>query len=195
MIGAGLRMLALGVLLSAGVAAAAVPAPAFKAGVFDPPRQAPDFTLQGTNGQALRLSDYRGKVVLLAFGYSHCLSVCPITLHTFALTLRQLSTAAAGVQVVYVTVDPQRDTVATLKAFVGGFDPRIIGGTGTEKQLAQVRKDYGVSATRIPDGNSYMYDHSSSIYLVDRVGRLRALMPYGHPAEDFVRDLRILLGE
>jgi protein SCO1/2 len=195
MIGAGLRMLALGVLLSAGVAAAAVPAPAFKAGVFDPPRQAPDFTLQGTNGQALRLSDYRGKVVLLAFGYSHCLSVCPITLHTFAQTLRQLSTAAAGVQVVYVTVDPQRDTVATLKAFVGGFDPRIIGGTGTEKQLAQVRKDYGVNATRIPDGNSYMYDHSSSIYLVDRVGRLRALMPYGHPAEDFVHDLRILLGE
>ena len=195
MIGAGLRMLALGVLLSAGVAAAAAPAPVFKAGVFDPPRQAPDFALQGTNGQTLRLSDYRGKVVLLAFGYSHCLSVCPITLHTFAQTLRQLSTAAAGVQVVYVTVDPQRDTVATLKAFVGGFDPRIIGATGTETQLAQVRKDYGVSATRIPDGNSYMYDHSSSIYLVDRAGRLRALMPYGHPPEDFVHDLRVLLGE
>ena len=195
MIGAALRKLALGVLLSAGVAAAATPTPAFKAGVFDPPRQAPDFTLQGTNGQALRLSDYRGKVVLLAFGYSHCLSVCPITLHTFAQVLRQMSTAAAGVQVVYVTVDPQRDTAATLKAFVGGFDPRIIGGTGTEPQLAQVRKDYGVSATRIPDGHSYMYDHSSSIYLVDRAGRLRALMPYGHPPEDFVHDLRILLGE
>jgi protein SCO1/2 len=195
MIGAALRKLALGVLLSAGVAAAATPTQAFKAGVFDPPRQAPDFTLQGTNGQALRLSDYRGKVVLLAFGYSHCLSVCPITLHTFAQVLRQMSTAGAGVQVVYVTVDPQRDTAATLKAFVGGFDARIIGGTGTEPQLAQVRKDYGVSATRIPDGNSYMYDHSSSIYLVDRAGRLRALMPYGHPPEDFVHDLRILLGE
>ena len=136
-------------------------------------------------------------MVLLAFGYSHCLSVCPITLHTFAQTLRQMGTAAAGVQIVYVTVDPQRDTPAKLQAFVGGFDPRIIGGTGTETQLAQVRKDYGVSATRIPDpdGKSYMYDHSSSIYLIDRTGRIRALMPYGHTPDDFIHDLRILLGE
>jgi protein SCO1/2 len=190
-----LRKLALGALLSGCVAVAAASTPPFKAGVFDPPRQAPDFSLQGSNGQELRLSQYRGKVVLLAFGYSHCLSVCPITLHTFAQTLRQMGPAAARVQIVYVTVDPQRDTPAKLKAFVGSFDPRIIGGTGTEMQLAQVRKDYGVSATRIPDGNSYMYDHSSSIYLIDRVGRLRALMPYGHTPDDFANDLRILLGE
>jgi protein SCO1 len=195
MMGRNLRKLALGALLSACVAAAAASVPTFKAGVFDPPRQAPDFSLQGSNGQELKLSGYRGKVVLLAFGYSHCLSVCPITLHTFAQTLRQMGTAAAAVQIVYVTVDPQRDTPANLKAFVGGFDPRIIGGTGTEKQLAQVRKDYGVSATKIPDGNTYMYDHSSFIYLIDRVGRIRALMPYGHPSDDFVHDLRILLGE
>jgi protein SCO1/2 len=191
----GLRKLLLTAVLSAGAAIAMASAPAFKAGVFDPPRPAPDFTLQGTNGQQLRLSQYRGKVVLLAFGYSHCLSVCPITLHTFAQALRQMGTAAAGVQVVYVTVDAQRDTAEKLKAFVGGFDPRILGGTGTEQQLAQVRKDYGVTATRIPDGTSYMYDHSSSIYLIDRAGRIRALMPYGHPPEDFVNDVRILLGE
>jgi protein SCO1/2 len=197
MTGRSLRKLALGAWLSACVAAAAASAPAFKSGVFEPPRRAPDFALQGSNGQELRLSQYRGKVVLLAFGYSHCLSVCPITLHTFAQTLRQMGTAAAGVQVVYVTVDPQRDTVAALHAFVASFDPRIIGGTGTETQLAQVRKDYGVSATRIPDpdGKSYMYDHSSSIYLIDRTGRLRALMPYGHTPDDFIHDLRILLGE
>jgi protein SCO1/2 len=195
MTASSLRKLALGTLLSACVGVAAAAAPALKAGVFDPPRQAPDFSLQGTNGQALKLSQYRGKVVLLAFGYSHCLSVCPVTLHTFAQTLRQMGAAAAAVQIVYVTVDPQRDTPANLKAFVGGFDPRIIGGTGTEQQLAQVRKDYGVSATRIPDGNSYMYDHSSSIYLIDRAGRIRALMPYGHSPDDFAHDLRLLLGE
>ena len=72
------------------LAAAAASAPAFKAGVFDPPRQAPDFSLRGSNGAELKLSDYRGKVVLLAFGYSRCLSVCPITLHTFAQALRQM---------------------------------------------------------------------------------------------------------
>jgi protein SCO1/2 len=194
MIGKGLRRLVLAAVLAAGVAAATASAAAFKAGVFDPPRPAPDFTLQGTNGRELKLSQYRGKVILLAFGYSHCLSVCPITLHTFAQALRQMGTAAAGVQVVYVTVDAERDTPQQLKAFVGGFDPRIIGGTGTEQQLAQVRKDYGVTATRIPDGNSYIYDHSSSIYLIDRAGRIRALMPYGHPPEDFVNDVRILQG-
>jgi protein SCO1 len=194
MTGKGVRTLLLAAVLAAGVAVATAAAPVFKAGVFDPPRPAPDFTLQGTNGQELKLSQYRGKVVLLAFGYSHCLSVCPITLHTFAQALRQLGTAAAGVQVLYVTVDAERDTPEKLKTFVGSFDPRIIGGSGTERQLAQVRKDYGVTATRIPDGNSYMYDHSSSIYLIDRAGRIRALMPYGHPPEDFVNDVRLLQG-
>jgi len=195
MTGRGLRKWLLGVAMSAGVVAAAASAPGFKAGVFDPPRAAPDFTLQGTNGQPLQLSHLRGKVVMLAFGYSHCQSVCPITLHTFAQALRQMGEAAAGVQVVYVTVDAQRDTPVRLKEFVGTFDPRIIGGTGTEPQLAQVRKDFGVTATRIPDGRSYMYDHSSFIYLIDRAGRIRALMPYGHPPEDFVNDLRILMRE
>ncbi len=188
-----LRPLALVALLSAWMSAAA--APAFKAGVFDPPRQAPDFTLQGTQGQEFKLSQYRGKVVLLAFGYSHCQSVCPITLNTFAQALHAMGPAAAGVQVVYVTVDAGRDTPARLKTFLDNFSQTFIGGTGTEKQLQQVRKDYGVSATRIPDGKDYMYDHSSFIYLIDRVGRIRALMPYGHPPEDFAHDLRILLGE
>ncbi|HEV2701494.1 MAG TPA: SCO family protein [Steroidobacteraceae bacterium] len=191
----GLRKLLLGTVLSAAIAVAAASASGFKAGVFDPPRAAPDFTLEGSNGQPLQLSHYHGKVVMLAFGYSHCLSVCPITLHTFAQALRQMGAGAADVQVLYVTVDPQRDTPVKLKEFVGSFDPRILGATGTEKQLALVRKDYGVTATRIPDGNSYMYDHSSSIYLIDRAGRIRALMPYGHPPEDFVNDLHILLRE
>jgi protein SCO1 len=195
MSGRSLRKLALGALMAAFVAAAAAAAPAFKAGVFDPPRQAPDFSLQGTNGQELKLSHYRGKVVLLAFGYSSCLSVCPITLNTFAQVLRGMGPAAAGVQVVYVTVDPGRDNPAHLKAFLDNFSQAFVGGTGTENQLQQVRKDYGVSATKIPDGKSYMYDHSSFIYLIDRVGRIRALMPYGHPPDDFAHDVRILLGE
>jgi protein SCO1 len=189
------RQLGLAVVLVAFVAGAAAAAPAFKAGVFDPPRQAPDFSLQGTNGQEFKLSQFRGKVVLLAFGYSHCQSVCPITLNTFAQTLHAMGAAAAGVQVVYVTVDPGRDTPARLKAFLDHFSQAFLGGTGTEKQLQQVRKDYGVSATKIPDGKDYMYDHSSFIYLIDRVGRLRALMPYGHPPDDFAHDVRILLGE
>jgi protein SCO1 len=169
--------------------------PTFKAGVFDPPRQAPDFDLRGSDGHELRLSRYRGKVVLLAFGYSHCTAVCPVTLATFAAARLRLGAAAADVQVVYVTVDPERDTPARLRQFLGNFDKTFVGGTGTEAQLAAVRKDYGVTATKIPLGDSYNYAHSSFTYLIDRSGRIRALMPYGHSPDDFTHDLKILLKE
>ena len=171
---------------------AAAPA-AFKAGVFDPPREAPDFTLEGSNGHALELSRFRGKVVLLAFGYSSCPGVCPVTLATFASARRKLGAAAADVQVVYVTVDPERDNAGRLKQFLTGFDSSFIGGTGTDAQLAAVRKVYGISATKIPAGDSYLFSHSSFTYEIDRSGRIRALMPYGHSADDFVNDLKILL--
>jgi protein SCO1 len=184
-------------LLCACLAAAGAPAATggFKSGVFDPPRQAPEFSLQGTDGQPLNLNRYHGKVVLLAFGYSSCTAVCPVTLHTFALAVRKLGPAAAGIQVVYVTVDPERDTPARLKQFLANFDPTFIGGTGTEQQLAQVLKDYGVSAKKIAYEKTYVYDHSSFTYLLDRNGRIRGLMPYGHGADDFVNDLTILLRE
>ncbi|HEY4212848.1 MAG TPA: SCO family protein [Steroidobacteraceae bacterium] len=168
---------------------------AFKAGVFDPARQAPDFSLPGSDGRELRLSSFRGKVVLLAFGYSSCMAVCPVTLATFAQARRKLGTAAADVQIVYVTVDPQRDVPERLKKFLGSFDKTFIGGTGTEAQLAAVRKQYGVTATKIPYENTYSYDHSSFTYLIDRAGRIRALMPYGHSPDDYANDLKILLKE
>jgi protein SCO1/2 len=185
-----------GAVLALALAGIATATPtAFKAGVFDPPRQAPDFTLQGTNGHELTLSRYRGKVVLLAFGYSSCPGVCPVTLATFASARRKLGAAAADVQVVYVTVDPERDEVGRLKQFLAGFDNTFIGGTGTQTQLAAVRKVYGISATKIPMGDSYLFSHSSFVYLIDRAGKIRALMPYGHSADDFVNDLKILLRE
>jgi protein SCO1 len=165
----------------------------FKAGVFDPPRPAPDFTLQGSDGHLLQLSHYRGKVVLLAFGYSSCTEVCPVTLATLAQARRRLGSAAADVQVVYVTVDPQRDVPQRLKKFLASFDDTFVGGTGTEAQLAAVRKDYGVTARKIPYEDGYTYAHSSFTYLIDRTGRIRALMPYGHSAADFVNDLQLLL--
>jgi protein SCO1/2 len=191
-----LRNLAIGAVLSVCAAAAGAVAPAFKAGVFDPPRPAPGFALQGTDGQALDLNGYRGKVVLLAFGYSSCTAVCPITLNTLAQARRKLGPKADAVQVVYITVDPERDTPSRLKKFLSSFDATFVGGTGSEQQLEQVRKDYGVSARKItyPD-KSYSYDHSSFTYLIDRSGRIRALMPYGHSPDDFANDLTILLRE
>lgn len=163
-----------------------------KAGVFDPPRAAPDFTLAGSNGTELKLSTYRGKVVLLGFGFTSCAAVCPITLGTLKQVNKKLGTQASDLQVLYITVDPERDTAQRLRTYLSSFDPTFIGGSGTDAQLAAVRKDFGIAAEKVagPDGS---YTHSSFIYLIDREGRLRALMPFGHLADDYVHDVRILL--
>ena len=189
------RLAAPALALASALAAWAAATPAFKAGLFDPPRQAPDFSLEGTDGHELTMSRYRGKVVLLAFGYSSCTAVCPVTLATLAAARRELGPLAADVQVVYVTVDPERDVPARLQAFLHAFDASFVGGTGTAAQLAGVRKDYGISAQKITTPDGYAYSHSSFTYLIDRGGRIRALMPYGHAPSDYVNDLKILLKE
>ena len=166
-----------------------------KAGVFDPPRPAPDFTLQSSAGHELKMSQYRGKVVLLAFGFTSCTAVCPITLNTFAVALRKLGPAAANIQVIYITVDPERDVPTRMAKYLHGFDPTFVGGTGTEAQLAAVRKDYGISAQKQILGDDYTYVHSSFAYLIDRKGLIRGLMPYGHSPDDYVNDLTVLLKE
>ena len=167
-----------------------------KAGVFDPPRAAPEFSLDGSDGSELRLSRYRGKVVLLGFGFTSCALVCPTTLATLAKAQKRLGPGGNDVQVVYVTVDPERDSPGRMHRYLAAFDPRFLGGTGTPEQLANVRQAYGIQATRVPIGSdpkNYAVDHSSFVYLIDREGKLRAMMPYGHSADDFAHDVAMLL--
>ncbi len=169
-------------------------APAMKAGVLSPVMAAPELKLQGTDGKPIDLARYKGKVVMLAFGFSNCGEVCPITLATLAGARRKLGPDAANVQVVYVTVDPERDDAARMKKYLGTFDPTFIGGVGTRAEIDAAQKNYGISSSkRVNSDGSYTIGHSSSIYLIDRDGGLRAVMPYGHPVDDFVNDLRILL--
>lgn len=164
------------------------------AGVFNPPRLAPEFMLRGSDGGALRLSRYRGKVIVLAFGYTSCAEVCPVTLGILATARKQLGAAADGVQVIYVTVDPDRDNVQRMHQFLAAFDPSFMGATGTAEQLAAVRGQYGITvSTKMPIPGGYVLSHSSFVYLIDRGGHLRALMPFGHGAADFAHDLRLLL--
>ena len=186
------RVLAL--LLAALVSAASAnEAPALKAGVFSPPHPAPEFSLAGSDGAPLTLARFHGKVVALAFGYSHCADVCPVTLATLAQARRQLGAQAAGFQVVYVTVDPERDGAAQLKTWLAAFDPGFVGGTGSAQALAAVDRQYGISVTKMASANGPLFGHSSSVYLIDREGRLRAMMPYGHVAEDYAHDVRLLM--
>ena len=190
-----ISVLLISMLLPALAAAQPGGAPRLKAGVFEPPRAAPEFALQGSNGSELTLARYRGKVVLLSFGFSHCTEVCPVTLATLAQARKLLGSAGDAVQVVYVTVDPQRDDAARLKTWLAAFDPSFVGATGQPGALAAMRKNYGVVANRRSTFDGYAFDHSSSIFLIDRDGRLRAMMPYGHDARDFVHDVELLLAQ
>jgi protein SCO1 len=165
------------------------------AGTFDPPRDAPELKLRGSHGRGLTLSDYRGKVIILGFGFTSCPDVCPTTLAVLAQARKKLGSLSDQVQVVYVTVDPQTDTAERMRKYLGTFDPTFVGGTGTEAALAAVRNEYGIIANKKTYGSRYTYAHSSYTYLIDRMGKLRALMPYGQSADDFVHDVRVLLGE
>src|ERR1700730_16725539 len=126
---------------------------ALKAGVFNPPREAPDFSVRGSDGAALTLSHFRGKVVVLGFGYTNCPNVCPATLAVLAMAHRKLGTLGSQVQVVYLTVDPESDSAERLKKYLGAFDPTFVGGTGTAAQMAAVRLSYGVSAEKVGSGS------------------------------------------
>jgi protein SCO1 len=189
------RFLLLSLFGVAALAQAAEPAAPLKAGVLTPVMAAPEIALSGTDGKPLNLARFRGKVVLLAFGFSNCGEVCPITLATLAGARKKLGNdAARDVQVVYVTVDPERDSAAQMKKFLGSFDATFVGGVGTRAEIDAAQAKYGISSVKNQNADgSYTIGHSSSVYLIDRAGGLRAVMPYGHPADDFVHDLKILL--
>jgi len=134
--------------------------------------------------------------VALGFGYTSCPDVCPTTLANLAQAREKIGAAARDLQVVYITVDPERDSLQRLKAYLAGFDPTFIGASGTPEQLAAARKAYGIEVKRqnVPGSTSeYFVHHSSFIYLIDRAGNIRALLPFGVTVDDIVHDVRALL--
>jgi len=168
-----------------------------KSGVFDPPRMAPDFSLASSRDTQFTLSEQRGNIVVLGFGFSHCPNVCPMTLANLAQTYKNLGVLADQVQVVYMTVDPERDTPARLREYLANFNPHFIGVTGAAEDLAALRQSYGIIAKKEvhKNGGTYEVHHSSYIYLIDRDGLLRALVPFGKSADDITHDINILLQE
>lgn len=186
--------LVLSLLLAAGAGAA--PIAGLKSGLFEPPRVAPAIGLRATDGSAFDLAKYRGKLVVLEFGFTHCVEVCPVSLAALTEARKLLGAEAANVQVVFITVDPARDSAARLRSYLAPFDPSFIGVTGSAAQVDAVLKAYGISATKkMVEGSKseYSMHHSSYLYFVDRRGMLRALMPFGRPAAEIAHDARLLL--
>jgi len=181
------------VLLLTGSATAAE----FKGGLLTPSKMAPDFSLTTPEGKPFRLSGERGKVVALWFGYTFCPDVCPTTLAELAQVRSRLGGDGNRFRIVFVTVDPERDTQARLREYVSAFSGSFTALTGAPERLAETRKAYGVVADkRVVAGTSaaYLIDHSAFVYVIDPAGQLRLMFPFGMPIEDMTHDIKLLLG-
>lgn len=153
-----------------------------------------DFSLTDQLGRARKLSDFSGKVVALFFGYTHCPDVCPTTMLEYASVMKKLGADADKVQVLFVTVDPERDTTAVLAGYVPHFDARFIGLTGSTAQIDAVKTAYKVVAQKVSEaGGGYSVDHSAGSYLFDKSGKLRVYEAYGTTADSLTHDIRQLL--
>jgi len=154
------------------------------------------FEMTADDGSIVTADDYKGKVVMLYFGYTHCPDVCPTTLAKLALVLSQLGSKADRVRVLFVTVDPSRDTLPVLKEYVHAFDSHFVGLRGTDGQLEALAKRYRVSyeiGPKDPQGN-YEVTHSSAIFIFGQDGKARLLATSTSSVPDIAADLKRLVG-
>jgi protein SCO1/2 len=152
--------------------------------------------LNDHNGRAVTLNTFRGKLVVLFFGYTHCPDVCPTTLTDLAEAFKLMPKGASDkVQVLFVTVDPERDSPEVLKSYVPYFHPSFLGLHGTPEQVAQVAKDFRIVYSKHvePGASEYLVDHSAGSYVLDGHGRMRLYLPFGHSPQDIAKDLSALL--
>jgi len=151
--------------------------------------------LADPQGRLRHLEDFRGKVVVLFFGFTRCPDICPTTLAEIASAVKSLGPDAERVQVLLVTVDPERDTAEALSAYVGAFDPRFIALRGDAAATQRVAKDFKIFYEKRKQGETYTVDHSAQAYVLDAQGRLRLLVRHDRIGQDLAPDLRTLLRE
>jgi protein SCO1/2 len=183
-------IVALGVYLFA-------PSAAFRGTVYaEPYPPAPEIELPRGNGDSFQLSELRGNIVLLFFGYTSCPDVCPTTMAEMKSALEKIGEEKArNVKVIFVTVDPQRDSPERVQEYVNHFNDEFIGLSGTESELQKTWTDYGVFR-QIVEGTSaagYLVDHTARVTLIDQDGSLRVSYGFETPVDDIVHDLKLLL--
>jgi protein SCO1/2 len=155
-----------------------------------------DFALTDTAGHTVRLSHFRGRVVLLSFGYTRCPDACPTTVAKATRALQSLGELREQVRFVWVTTDPERDSPARLREWLDGFDPAFVGLRGSEAELAKVERRYGVFHTKLPpesNAGTYLVNHTSRLFLIDQEGVVRYLFTPDQPPEAIVEGVRLLL--
>lgn len=185
----------LGGVLLLGLMACAPEQPQFKSIDVTGANYALGFTLTDHNQQTRSLSDFKGKVVVVFFGYTQCPDVCPTSLTELSEVKRLLGANADKLQGVFVTVDPERDTADLLKAYMANFDPSFVAFVPTQDELAKVAKDYKIYYKKV-DGKtptSYTMDHSAGSYVYDTQGHLRLYSRYGSGPQALAQDIQVLL--
>lgn len=167
----------------------------FHGTLLQSPDPAPDFTLTSMNGQQVSLSDFQGKLVVLYFGYTYCPDVCPTTLAEVKKALAKLGDRSDDIQVIMITVDPDRDTPQVLNGYLSSFDDRFMGMTGPIAELQRVATLYGIYFARAEgsEATDYLVDHTASMMVINDEGYLKLVFPYGTSAEDIASDLDYLL--
>ncbi len=155
------------------------------------------FALRDSNGSPRTLQDFRGKLVTVFFGYIRCPDVCPTNLLTMAEVMRLLGPDADKVQVIFVTIDPERDTPELLAQYVPAFDERFIGLYGDRAQTAATAKEFRILYRKSgnTDGDNYTVDHSAGTYIFDTAGKVRLYVKHGESAANIADDLKKLLNE
>jgi protein SCO1/2 len=153
------------------------------------------FALTDHTGKPRTLADYKGKVVVVFFGYTQCPDVCPTTMAEMASVMQKLGPQADQVQVLFITLDPERDTPQLLASYVPAFDKRFVGLYGTPEQTAKTAKEFKVFYSKVPgkEPGSYTIDHTAGSYVFDKEGRLRLFIRHGGGADAIVHDVRQLL--
>ena len=189
------RRYALASLAAFALAACTDSKPQFKAIDLTGADYAKDFQLTDHNGQVRTLKDFKGKLVVMFFGYTQCPDVCPTTMSELAEAKKLLGPDGDKVQGLFVTVDPERDTPQVLKNYMANFDPTFIALHPTPEQLAVIAKDYKVYYKKVEGKTptSYTMDHSAASMVYDTQGRLRLYTRYGSGAQALASDLQLLL--
>lgn len=168
----------------------------FHGTVFQSPEEASAFTLNVADGKTVSLSDFRGKIVLVYFGYTFCPDVCPATLGAVTQALKDLGDQADEVQLIMVSVDPGRDTPEKLAEYVQHFNPTFIGGTNTPEEVAKIASLYGIfyqiSGETTSNGD-YLIDHTATLMAIDRDGFLKVVFPFGITSDELADDLKYML--
>ena len=167
----------------------------FRGTLYDPAQPAPEFALTRADGQPFRLSAEKGKLVFLYFGYTFCPDVCPTTMADLRKMHQAVGAKADQFDVVFVTVDPDRDTPEKMQQYASAFDPGFIGLSGSMDELQPVWAEYGVyrEIEASTSSTDYSVTHSSLLYLIDQEGNLRLSYSFGTPPEDIAHDVNLLL--